>query len=121
MSPFNIALVRARDMAFNMPKMISIGSRTAVVSKLNPSLRVAALKARLNSFGSPAIVKAMKELVTHVPMFEPIIIGIADFTSDMMPAPTIDTAMDVVAVAFCIIAVAMMPIASAANGFESRN
>ena len=104
-----------------MPKIISMVSRIRVVSKLNPSLRVAALKARLNSFGLPAIVRAMNELVTQVPIFEPMIIGMANFTSDIIPAPTIETAIEVVAVAFCMIAVAIIPIESAANGLKSRN
>ena len=45
-----------------------------------------------------ANVNAINELVTHVPIFEPIIIGIADCTSGIIPAPTILTAIDVVAI-----------------------
>ncbi|RNA36489.1 hypothetical protein BpHYR1_021095 [Brachionus plicatilis] len=71
-----------------------------IVKKLNISLRVAALKALLNLIRSSEKVKAIKELVTQVPIFEPIIIGIALFTDGIMPAPTMVTAIDVVAVAF---------------------
>ncbi|RNA36608.1 hypothetical protein BpHYR1_045402 [Brachionus plicatilis] len=63
------------------------------------SFNVAALNARLNSTGSPERVSATKELVTHVPMFEPIMIGIAFFADGMMPAPTIVTTIEDVAVA----------------------
>ena len=92
-----------------------------VVNKLNMSFNVAALKARLNSFGSLASVRAINEFVTHVPIFAPIIIGTALFTSGIIPAPTIITAIDVVAVAFCIKAVSKIPIDRAAKGFDRMN
>jgi hypothetical protein len=116
-----IRLANSVETTYKKCDKISTGSNIDVVSKLNISFKVAPLKARLNSFGSPANVNAINELVTHVPIFEPIIIGIADCTSGIMPAPTILTAIDVVAVAFCIMAVNTIPIAKAANGFAKIN
>ena len=54
-------------------------------------------------------------------MFAPYIIGIAIFTLGMIPTPTRINTMLLVAVPFCIIAVTITPIESAANGLTKIN
>ncbi|RMZ96996.1 hypothetical protein BpHYR1_003626 [Brachionus plicatilis] len=87
---------------------------------LNKSLIAAALKALLNSYGSPERVRAMNIFVKQVPILDPIIMGTALLTDGIMPAPTMVTTIEVVAVAFCIIAVAIIPMASDPKGFCSK-
>lgn len=81
-------------------KNISDGKRIKAVKMLNISFTVVAAKALPSEIELVDEVRAMKELVTHVPIFEPIIIGIAFFTDDINPVPTIVITIEVVAAAF---------------------
>src|SRR3990172_2363011 len=93
----------------------STGNRTMTLIVLNRSWMMAAEKARLNSARLVAWPKETSALVTVVPMFAPMIIGMA-FCKERPPAATRHTMIDVVVDELWITLVETMPKNRPRNG-----
>ena len=97
------------------PKAISSGNNISTANILKKSCTVDAAKARLNSF--PRLICPIETIVfvTVVPMFAPMIIGIAP-VKVMAPPETIPTMRDVVVEELWNKVVAKIPINSEIKG-----
>ena len=76
-----MAAILSRPQCVNSPVAASNGRRTITDNQLNISWTVAPAKARRNSSRSPDWARDTTVLVTDVPMFAPMMIGMAGRTS----------------------------------------
>ena len=89
-----------------------------MLSRLNQSCTVAAAKARLNSSLRPMWPKLTSVLVTVVPTFAPITIGMATETGS--PPATMPTMIDVTVLDDWTRAVASVPSRTPTNGLVTK-
>mmetsp|Transcript_35775 Transcript_35775/g.57460 ORF Transcript_35775/g.57460 Transcript_35775/m.57460 type:complete len:208 (-) Transcript_35775:148-771(-) len=101
------------------PMMISRGNKVSTDSMLNMSWTVAPEKARSSSMRSPACAMLTIVFVTEVPMFAPMMIGIACLTAKTS-APTKPTTILVLVDEDCTKTVAKMPTMRPAMGLSEK-